>query len=155
MKKPSLFHNISLNENFDDLEYLLKYANKSFDIIPVSQTRIFNKISLTSNIKLKNYYFESTAIESSGCGTFCIFVIAFHINHALSYKIESTFIEIINTKKADIVVCCVFKDPKMDVTELNNHLKEMLKKVSKEQKQIFLLVEFNFNLLKYNMRLFV
>ena len=61
------------------------------------------------------------------------------MNHALTYKIESTFIEIINTKKADIVVCCVFNDPKMDVTEYNNHLKEMLKKVFNEQKKFFFL----------------
>lgn len=86
---------------------------------------------------------------------FLIFIIVFHINHALTHKIEYTFIEIINTKKADIVVCCVFNDPKMDVTEYNSHLKEMPKKVFKEQKKIFFLGDFNFNLLKYNMRLFV
>ena len=38
----------------------------------------------------------------------------------------------------------------MDVLEFNNHLNQMLEKVSKEQKQIFLLGDFNINLLNYN-----
>ena len=38
----------------------------------------------------------------------------------------------------------------MDVLEFNNHLNQMLEKVSKEQKQIFLLGNFNINLLNYN-----
>ena len=38
----------------------------------------------------------------------------------------------------------------MDVLEFNNHLNHMLEKVSKEQKQIFLLKDFNINLLNYN-----
>ena len=38
----------------------------------------------------------------------------------------------------------------MDVLEFNNHLNQMLEKVSKERKQIFLLGDFNINLLNYN-----
>ena len=36
----------------------------------------------------------------------------------------------------------------MDVIELNNHLNQMLEKVSKEKKQIFLLEDFNINVYK-------
>ena len=57
------------------------------------------------------------------------------------------FIEIINTKKANIVVGCIYKHPNMDVLEFNN---QMLEKLSKEQKQIFLLRDFNINLLNHN-----
>ena len=38
----------------------------------------------------------------------------------------------------------------MDILEFNNHLNPMFEKVSKEQKQIFLLGDFNINLLNYN-----
>ena len=38
----------------------------------------------------------------------------------------------------------------MEVLEFNNHLNQMLEKVSKEQKQSFLLGDFNINLLNYN-----
>ena len=53
--------------------------------------------------------------------------------------VESTFVEIINTKKANIVVSCIYKHSNRDVIEFNNHLNQMLKKVSKKQKQINLL----------------
>ena len=148
----------SLNKNIDDLEYLLKCTNKSFDIIAVYETRISNKTCLSCNINLKNYSFESNPTESSATGTLL------YISNRLSYKpridlnilkkyqVESTFIEIINTKKANTVVGCVYKHPNMDVLEVNNHLKQMLEKVSEEQKQIFLLGHFNINLLNCNVR---
>ena len=60
------------------------------------------------------------------------------------------FIEIINTKKANIVVGCIYKYPNMDVIEFNNDLNQMLEKVSKEQKQILLFGDFNINLLNYD-----
>ena len=75
----SFFHinACSLNKNFDDLEYLLKCTNKSFDIIAVSETRMSKKIFLTCNINLKNYSFESSA---SAGGTLL------YISNCLSYK---------------------------------------------------------------------
>ena len=133
--------------------------NKPFDTIAVSEIRISKKTSLTCNVNLKIYSFESTSTESSVGGTLL------YISNRLSYKprldlnilnenqVESTFIEIINTKKANIVVGYIYKHPNMDVLEFNNHLNQMLEKVSKEQKQIFLLGDFNINLLNYNVHL--
>ena len=45
-KSLSFFHinTFSLNKNFDDLVYLLKCTNKTFDIIAVSGTRISKKL---------------------------------------------------------------------------------------------------------------
>ena len=145
-----------MNKNFDDLEYLLKCTSKSFDITAVSEIRISKKTSLTCNINLKNYSFESAPIEFSAGGTLL------YISNGLSYKprfdlnmlkrnqVGSTFIEIINTKKAKIVVGCTYKNLNIDVIEFNNHLNQMLEKVSKEQKQIFLLGDFNINLVNCN-----
>ena len=55
----------SLNKNFDDLEYLLKCTSKFFEIFVVSETRLSKKTSLTCNINLKNYSFESIPTEST------------------------------------------------------------------------------------------
>ena len=60
------------------------------------------------------------------------------------------FTEKINIKKTNIVVGCIYKLPNMDFIETDNHLNQMLQKVSKEQKQIFLLGDFNTDLLIYN-----
>ena len=54
--------------------------NKSFDIIAVGKTRISKKTSLTFNINLENYSFESTPTESSAGGTLL------YISNRLSYK---------------------------------------------------------------------
>ena len=111
-----------MNKNFDDLEYLLKCTNKSFNIIAVSETRISNKTFLTCNINLKNYSFESTPTESSAGGTLL------YISNRLSYKprfdlnivknLESTIIEIINTKKANIVVGYIYKHSNIISSEI-------------------------------------
>ena len=60
------------------------------------------------------------------------------------------FIEIIDIKKANIVACHVHKHHSMDFIDFNNHLNQIFKKISKEQKQIFLFEHFNINLLHYN-----
>ena len=50
-KSLTLFHinACPLNTNFDAFDYLLKYTNKVFDIISVSETRITKQTSLTTN----------------------------------------------------------------------------------------------------------
>ena len=136
--------------------YLLKCTNKNFDIIAVIETRISKKTSLTSNIDLNNYSFKTTPTESTAGGTML------YVSNRLSYKpgtdlnmykknqLESTFIEIINSKKSNIVVGCVYKHPNMDVLDFNSLINQLLDKISKGQKQIFLLGDFNINLLSYD-----
>ena len=43
-KSLSLFHinAFSLNRNFDDVQYLLSFTKKKFDIIAISETKITN-----------------------------------------------------------------------------------------------------------------
>ena len=74
----------------------------------------------------------------------------FYIANCLSYKIhndlkiykkielQSTFIEIINPRKPNIIVGVIHKHPKMDVTDFNNNfLNNLLKKINQEQKTCF------------------
>ena len=158
-KSLALFHinACSLNKNFDDLEHLLKCTNKVFDIIAVTETRITKQTSLTTNINLRNYAIEFTPTESSAGGT--LLYIASHLSYKprpdlniyKSNQLESTFVEIINPKKSNIVIGCIYKHPNIDVTDFkNNYLSQIFEIVSKEQKQVFLLGDFNINLLNYN-----
>ena len=96
--------------------YLLKCTNKNFDIIAVSEIRISKKTSLTSNINLNNYYFETTPTESTAGGTML------YVSNRLSYKsrtdlnmykkdqLESTFIEAI-LKRATLLLAVSIKIP--------------------------------------------
>ena len=64
---------------------------------------------------------------------------------------ESTFIEIVNLRKLNIIVGVIYRHPSMDLADFNcNYLNKLLENVSKEQKSIFLLGSFNVNLLNYN-----
>ena len=72
-------------------------------------------------------------------------------NICKSNQLESTFVEIINPKKSNIVIGCLYKHPNMDVLDFkNNYFSQIFEIVSKEQKQVFLLGDFNVNLLDYN-----
>ena len=111
-KSLSLFHiNASfLNKNFDDLQYLLSSTQKNFDIIAKSETRITKIVSLLNNLNLNNYSFEFTPTEAFAGGTLL------YIANDSSYKyrndlnihkeneLESTFIDIFNPKKSNIIV---------------------------------------------------
>ena len=64
---------------------------------------------------------------------------------------EFTFIEIVNPRKSNIIVGVIYRHPSMDHTDFNcNYLNKLLENTSKEQKSIFLLGDFNDNLLNYN-----
>ena len=78
-----------------------------------------------------------------------------YIANHLSYKpcpdlniykanlLEATFVEIINPKKSNIVIGCLYKHPDMDVLDFNNnYLNQIFEIVSKERKQVFLLGDF-------------
>ena len=113
-----------------------------FDIIAVSENRITKQTSLTTNINLKNYAIEFTPIESSAGGT--LLCIASHLSYIprpdlniyKANQLESTLFEIINPEKY----------PNMDVLDFKkNYLNQILEILSKEQKQVFLLGDFNIN----------
>ena len=57
----------------------------------------------------------------------------------------------ISSKKDKIVVACVYEHLNMNVLDFNNYFNQLLDKVSKEQKQIFLFGDFDIiNLLHFN-----
>ena len=64
---------------------------------------------------------------------------------------ESTFIEIVNPRKSNIIVGVIYRHPSMDLADFNcNYLNKLLENTSKEQKPNFLIGDFNVNHLNYN-----
>ena len=88
-------------------------------------------------LKIVNLPFWKDVTESSAGGTML------YISNHLSYKpqtdlnmckknqLEFTFIEIINSKKSNIIVRCVYKHPNMDVVDFNYPVNKLLDKISK------------------------
>ena len=61
---------------------------------------------------------------------------------------ESTFIEIVNPKKSNIIVGRIYRHPSMDLTDCNcSYFHKLLENNSKEEKSIFRPGDFNINLL--------
>ena len=140
-----------------DIDHLLKCTNKVFNIIAVSETRIQKQISCTTNINLKNYAIEFTPTESSAGGL--LLYIASHLscnprpdlNIYKANQLESTFVDIIILKKV-ILSLVVFTNIQIQIFLIfkKNYRNRIFEIVSKDRKQVFLLGDFNINLLSYN-----
>ena len=150
----------SLSKNIDDFEHLIQSTKTDFDIIAVSESRITKKKLPPMDISIQSYSYEFCPMEANVGGT--LIYIRNHLSYKTrndlkiykSFELESTFIEICNTKKTNIIIGCIYKHPKMNINEFNdNFLNELLDKLSKENNTIFLLGDFNINLIKIDMRL--
>ena len=143
----------------DDFENLIQSTSTNFDIIAVSKSRITkNKLPPINVSSIPNYRYELCPTEANAGGN-----LIYRRNH-VSYKtrndikiykffelIESTFIEICNPKKTNIIVGCIYKHPNMNINEFNDdYLNKLLDKLSKGNKNIFFLSDFNINLLNYD-----
>ena len=105
---------------------------------------------------MQNYSFKFTPTESNAGETLL------YITNDLSYKpptdiglnkgnqLPSTFMEIINSRKSNIIVGCLYKHPNMDVFDFNKTCLNILFDGLSKEKQVFLLGDFNINLLNYN-----
>ena len=125
---------VFLNKNFEHIEYLLKSANINYNIIARSETTIKNS-EITKNIILKNYNLEYAPTESTADGTML------YIANQLAYRtrpdlkiyktneLESTFIELINLKKQNVFIGCIYKHLSMNQKEFNKYyLNKLLEK---------------------------
>ena len=106
---------------------------------------------------MNNFSFEFTPTESSAGGT--LLYVANHLSYKprldlniyKSNELESTFIKTLNLEQSNIVIGCIYKHPSMDLNNFNtNYLNNLLDKVTKEQQFVFLLGDFNVNLLNYD-----
>ena len=154
----SLFHlnACSLNKNFDDLEYLIKTTNQTFDVIAISESRIKSNMDITTNINMPNYSIEYTLTQNHAAGTLL------YISNNIAYKprkvlniyktheFESTFIEITTPKKSNMILGVVYQHLTMDLNKFNNnYVNKLLDNITRENKATFLLGDLNIELLKY------
>ena len=65
-----------------------------------------------------------------------------------SKEIESTFIELVNNNNWNTVLGCIYKHPKVSVTEfMEDYLVPLLEKLAKEKIDTILMEDFNINIL--------
>ena len=109
------------------------------------------------NIDIEGYSIEQTPTEASCGGALLYIANKFQYKtrpDLLIYKtksLESIFIEILCQNQQNIVVGCIYKHPCMEIDEfISDFLTPLLEKLSSENKSVFLMGDFNINLLQCN-----
>ena len=123
----------------------------------ISESGFKQDKSPLNSINLKDYSNESCRMESGTGDT------VLHISNHISKKrrndlcicksteLESTFIKVLNAKKTNTIVGCIYRYPNMELNEFNGYyVNNLLDKLSKENNIVFLLDDFNIELLNYD-----
>ena len=155
----NIFHqNISsLSLHLNELITILINYEQTFDILGITETRIRKQSFPINNIDLEGYNYEQTKTESKCGGTLL------YIKKGIDYKLrtdleiykskelESIFIEILNKNSKNTIIGCIYKHPNMETSEFNElFLEKTLNKITKENKKVVLMGDFNINILKYD-----
>ena len=155
----SVFHlNIaSLSKHKDELETILTMLDYKFDVIGLTETKIIKNKLPTYDINLNGYKHYYTPTESVKGGALLYINDQYNSKprkdlETLVYKteqLESTFVEIINPGKKNTITGCIYRHPSMDVKEFNEEiLNPLMEKLSLENKNIYLIGDFNIDLMK-------
>ena len=147
----------STSYHIDDLTAFINNCKIKSKLIGLSETRLRKNRQSLSNIYLENYVYESTSTQSSKGRTML------YVDKQLTYRlrkdimmyksqeIESTFTEFFNNNNSNTVTGCIYKPPKVPVTEfMEDYLVPLLEKLAKEKKETILMGDFNINILNCN-----
>ena len=114
----------SPSKNIEELEYLIK---NGFDVVGIRESRIKKNNCPINSINVKEYSYDSCPTEYSEGGTLL------YISNLLSCKarsdlsiyqsteLESIFIEILSSKKKNVIVACIYRHPHMNLNEFNDY----------------------------------
>ena len=140
----------SLNKNFENLELLLSALhNFPFSVLGISETWL-NPCS-PPLYNLENYKMIRTdRNDGRGGGGVAFYIhsdLNFKVRHDLSIEsAESLFIEITNLKGKNRVIGVIYRPPDKSVDEFLHSLDECLGPLNNENKDLFLMGDFNIDL---------
>ena len=146
----------SLALHIDKHKLFLILIKTKFDIICISESRITKK-TLTTNINIPGYNFEHTSTEfKAGPSLMYIsdkicYKLCNDLNIYCSMQLESVFIEFLIPNKQNQLITIVYKHQSMNVSKFGfEYLTDILTKLKNQNKNIFLIGNFNVNLCTYS-----
>ena len=146
----------SLQYHFEELDdYLNTSKTHHINVIGIIESRLKKGISPLPKINLQNSKIEPTESEKGGSLLYISSDLNYKVRNGLkmfkSIALESVFIEIkIKGKEKNIIIRCIYKHSKLPIEEFHyQFFSAILEKVSFENKDIYLLGDFNINLLNY------
>ena len=124
----------------------------TFDVIGISETKEQVGKGFLTNVNLKGYAFCSQPSNSSagGAGLYIGANLNYSIREDLNIledEFECIWVEIKNAKSPNILCCCVYRHPNIDSRKFTEYMDMTMNKLSKENKLIFVMGDFNLNLL--------
>ena len=145
----------SLSKHFDELRSLITSTKIPFDVIRISESKRLINQNFKINVSLEGYHLHSQPTKSSHGG------VVMYVNKHLDYTVrddlsviedeyETLWIEIKTGSKAkNILCCCVYWHLNTDPKKFVDYMDNVFSKLSKANKSVFLMGDFNVNLLSY------
>ena len=146
----------SLSKHKEEFDTALNLLNYKFDVAGLTETKILKHSTPNFDISLRGYKCYHTTTEASKGGSILYINNKFNSLprndlERLFYKpkeLESSFVEIINPGKQNIIIGCIYRHPNMILNEFNERfLDKLLENLSNENKRVFLMGDFNADLL--------
>ena len=148
-----LFHvNLrSSTAHFDELHTLLGNLKIPFDFIGITETKqckdndfltnvTIQIIICTANlhlVMLEEWLFMSSPVRT--------------VHQDLTeQEYAALWTEIKNPKSKSILCCCTYRHPNTDISKFTKYLSSCLSKIKSEDKLVFIMGDFNINLLNYD-----
>ena len=153
----SLLHmNIrSLPLHYDELVATLSRSNISFDIIGLSEPWHSSGSSIDINVHIPGYSHFTCKSQSQNGG------VALYVKRSLSpiprpdlgkdcTDFEAVWVKVDNKTEKNYLFCSAYRQPNSSISTFDEYLQEILSLPSVCSKQVFILGDFNSNLLDYN-----
>ena len=144
----------SARKNLADLEAYLSNIKHSFSIVGISESWLKEHDKVYYNID--NYKSEHRCRPFRDGGGVSLYI-KNHIEYIVrediclnNKNIESLFIEIkkeVLSKSQDVIVGVLYRPPDTNIDAFNEYLKSILRKANNEKKLLYLLGDYNINLL--------
>ena len=155
-KNFNIFHsNVNgLESKFGHLSNFLGANKTSFDVIAISETSEHKDHSFIANVSLEDYEKPFSTPTNSSKGGVCLYVKqGFDAIERTDLKIqndlfEAVWIEIKNKNSKNIVCGCVYRHPRANCDDFFNYIDSSMKKLSEEEKELYICGDFNLNLLR-------
>ena len=153
----NIFHtNVNgLGSKCDNLCEFLSSVSTKLDVLAITETSEKEEIGFLTNVELEGYELFHTPSKISKGATAVYVNKSFDSLERNDIKIntdefESTWVEIKNKKSKNILVGCIYRHPLNNFKEFFQYLDETLSKLVKENKELYLCGDLNFDLLKTN-----
>ena len=153
-KSISLFHcNIrSLPKNLNLLEEFIYSLNVKPDILAISETKLNDKTIINTDIRQYQFFHTDSKTAAGGAGLYISKDLHAIPRPDIKFNmelVESCWSEIINNNKPNVIIGCIYRHPKANMSDFTLELETIVKKLNEKNQTIYIMGDINIDFLKY------